>query len=72
VAVVINPGAAERHAALRVKGLARPDRVALHRSSSGEKCVELDPDRERSGDALRFPAQSVSTLVFGYRGGVSR
>ena len=65
--VAINPGGAERQAALSVKGLAAPGRVELHRSSAGEKCLKLDPERERCGDAaLRFPGESVTTLVFGY------
>jgi glucuronoarabinoxylan endo-1,4-beta-xylanase len=70
VVVVINPGKAEHHAALSVKGLAAPDRVEMHRTSAAEKCLKLDPERERSGDSgLRFPAESVTTLVFGYRAG---
>ncbi len=67
VAVIINPGKKEKFAAFQVKGLRAPKRTAMYRTSAGEKCVALDPERERvDRKSLRFPGESVTTLIFGY------
>ena len=67
--MVVNPGDEEVFASFRVGGLKSPRRTAMHRSSEKEKCVELDPERERvNREALRFPAGSVTTMIFGYGG----
>ena len=66
VAVVINSGGERRLGAFLVRGLGRPARTEMHRTSRDEKCVALDPAREREGDHLIFNAQSVTTVVFGY------
>ena len=65
--MIINPGKKEKFAAFRVKGLRAPKWTAMHRTSAGEKCVALDPERERvDRKSLRFPAESVTTFIFGY------
>jgi O-glycosyl hydrolase len=67
VAVVVNPGRLERYARVRVDGLPAPKSTQLHRTSEREKCVKLDPEREKvDAHRLRFPPESVSTLVFSY------
>ncbi|MHC4917477.1 MAG: glycoside hydrolase [Planctomycetota bacterium] len=65
--VVINPGEGEVLASVRVDGLGIPERTAMHRTSRAEKCAELDPRRQQvDSRRLRFPAESVTTLLFGY------
>ena len=66
VTVVINGGGERRLGAFKVGALGKPARIEMHRTSREEKCVQLDPAKEREGDQLAFPAQSVTTVVFGY------
>jgi len=67
VCVVINNGDARRLGTVAIRGLAgHPAKVELHRTSKEEKCVKLDPVKEREGGHLIFPAQSVTTVVFSY------
>jgi O-glycosyl hydrolase len=66
-AVIVNPGDAEVLVSFRVEGLRAPKWTSMHRSSRGEDCLALDPERERvDRSRLRFPAGSVTTMVFGY------
>ena len=66
--VAINPGRKERFATLRISGLSEPKSTELYRTSEREKCLKLDLEKEKvDASRLRFPPESVTTLVFGYK-----
>ncbi len=67
VCVVVNHGGERQLGAFELKGLeGEPKSVEMHRTSREEKCVKLDPAKEREGESYAFPPGSVTTLVFDY------